>query len=103
VLPLVRGAEEQVEGLLEDQRMLVALDEDRFQRGEDLAAVADLDQLQRVHGVDNGAGADGKPRRAQRTGKADDVIGDVAGGGIEVIDGHRTSLRHSRAAVRPSW
>ena len=47
-LPFLGGAEEQREGLLEDQRVLVALDEDRLQRGVDVGAVADLDHLQRV-------------------------------------------------------
>jgi hypothetical protein len=97
VLPVFRGAEEQVEGLREDQRMLVALDEDRFQRGEDVGAVADLDHLQRVQRIDDRAGPDRNAGRAQRAGKADDVVGDLAGGGIEVIDGHGlASTSHAR-------
>ena len=87
MLPVLGGAEEQVERLREDQRMLVALDEDRLQRGVDVGAVADLDHLQRVQRVDDGAGADRNPGGAQRAGKADDVVGHVAGRGIEVIDG----------------
>ena len=79
VLPLFRGAEEQVEGLREDQRMLVALDEDRLQRGEDVGAVADVDHLQRVHGIDDRARPDRHAGRAQRAGKADDVVGHIAG------------------------
>ena len=82
VLPVLGGAEEQVEGLRENQRMLVALDEDRLQRGEDVGAVADLDHLQRVHGVDDSAGPDGNPGRPQRAGKADDVVGHLAGRGM---------------------
>ena len=62
VLPLLGGAEEQVEGLREDQRMLVALDEDRLQRGEDVGAVADVDHLQRVHGIDDRARPDRNAR-----------------------------------------
>ena len=99
VLPVFGGAEEQVEGLREDQHMLVALDEDRLQRGVDIGAVADLDHLQRVQGVDHRAWADRNPGRAQRAGKADDVVGHMPGRGIEVIDGgHRTiHFRHSGA------
>ena len=79
VLPVLGGAEEQVEGLREDQRVLVALDEDRLQRGEDIGAVADLDHLQRVQRIDHRARPDRNPGRAQRAGKADDVVGDQAG------------------------
>ena len=89
VLPFLGGAEEQVERLREDQRVLVALDEDRFQRGEDVGAVADLDHLQRVQRIDHGAGPDRNAGGAQRAGKADDVVGHLAGRGIEMIDGHR--------------
>ena len=89
VLPLFRGAEEQVEGLLEDQRMLVALDEDRLQRGEDVGAAADVDHLERVHGIDHGARPDRHAGRAQRAGKADDVVGELLGLlGRQVVDGH---------------
>ena len=94
VLPLLGGAEEQVEGLREDQSMLVALDEDRLQRGEDVGALADVDHLQRVHGIDDGAGTDRNPGRPQRAGKADDIVGHLAGRGREMIDGHR--IAHSR-------
>ena len=91
VLPVLGGAEEQVEGLREDQSMLVALDEDRLQRREHVGAVADLDHLQRVQGIDDGAGPDRNPGRAQRAGKADDVVGHLTGRGREMIDGHRTT------------
>ena len=89
MLPFLGGAKEQVEGLRKNQRMLMALDEDRLQRGEDVGAVADLDHLQRVHGVDDSTGPDGNAGRPQRPGKADDVVGHLAGRGREVIDGHR--------------
>ena len=79
MLPVLGGAEEQVEGLREDQRMLVALDEDRLQRGEDVGAVADLDHLQRVQRIDHRAGPDRNPGGAQRARKADDVVGHLAG------------------------
>jgi hypothetical protein len=87
VLPVFGGAKEQVEGLREDQHMFMPLDEDRFQRGVDIGAIADLDRLQRVECVDHRAGADRDAGRAQRAGEADDIVGHVAGGGIEVIDG----------------
>ena len=82
MLPVFGGAEEQVEGLREDQHMLVALDEDRLQRGVDVGAVADLDHLQRVQRIDDRAGTDGNPGRAQRAGKADDVVGHCPVGGL---------------------
>ena len=81
MLPLLGGAEEQVEGLREDQRMLVALDEDGLQRGEDVGAVADLDHLQRVQRIDHRTRPDRNPGRPQRAGKADDIVGDLAGWG----------------------
>ena len=68
--------------------MLVTLDEDRLQRGVDVGAVADLDHLQRIQRVDDGARSHGNAGRAQRAGKADDVVGHLARRGIEVIDGH---------------
>ena len=80
VLPVLGGAEEQVEGLRENQRMLVALDEDRLQGGEHVGAVADLDQAQRVQRIDHGARPDRNPGSAQRAGKADHVVRDQAGG-----------------------
>ena len=89
VLPFLGGAEEQVERLREDQRMLVALDEDGLQRGVDVGAVADLDHLQRVHRIDHRARPDRNPGRAQRAGKADDVVGDQAGRRDAVVErGH---------------
>jgi hypothetical protein len=96
VLPVLGGAEEQVERLRKNKRMLVALDEDRLQRGEDIAAVADLDHLQRVQRIDHGARPDRNPGRAQRAGEAYDVIGYLAGGARR---GHSriSSPRHSGA------
>src|SRR5689334_24788376 len=75
--------------------MLTALDENRFQRREDVATIADLDQLQRVHGVDDSARSDRHPRRAQGAGKAHDVVGDVAGWRCQMIDGHRPHSIHT--------
>ena len=69
--------------------MLVAFDEDRFQRGIDVSALADLDQPQRVHGIDHRAGAERNAGGPQRARKADDVVGHVACRRIEVIDGGR--------------
>ena len=74
VLPVLGGAEEQVERLREDQRMFMPLDEDRLQRREHVGAVADLDHLQRVQGVDDRAGPDRNPGRAQRPSEVDDVV-----------------------------
>ena len=89
VLPLFRRAEEQVEGLFEDQRMLVALDEDRLQRGEDVGAVADVDHLERAHGIDDRTRPDRHARRTQRTGEADDIVGELLGLlRRKVVDGH---------------
>src|SRR3954451_21898472 len=68
--------------------MLVALDEDRFQRGEDVGAVADIDYAQRVERVDHCARPDRNAGGPQRTGKADDVVRHQAGRWIEVVDGH---------------
>ena len=76
-----------IERLREDQHMLVTFDEDRFQRGVDVGAVAYLDHLQRVQGVDHGARADRNAGCAQCAGEADDIVGHVAGWRIEVIDG----------------
>src|SRR5947207_5733709 len=61
--------------------MLMTLDEDRFQRGEDVGAVADIDDPERLQCVDHSTRADRNAGGAQRAGKADDVIGDKAGGG----------------------
>jgi hypothetical protein len=99
VLPVFGGAEEQVEGLCEDQCVLVTLDKDRLQRGVDIGAIADLDHLQRVERIDHGAGTDRDAGRAECAGEADDIVGHVAGRGIEVIDGgHETNFfRHSGA------
>ncbi len=85
MLPVLGGAEEKIKRLRENQRMLVALDEDRFKGGEHIGAVADLDQAQRLQCIDDSAGPDRNPGRAQRAGKADDVVGDQAGDG----GGHR--------------
>src|SRR5271167_540716 len=79
--------------------MFVALDEDRLQRREHIGAAADLDHLERVHGVDDGAGPNRDSGRAQRAGKADDVVGHLTGRGREMIDGHWTT----RFATRPSF
>jgi hypothetical protein len=65
----------------------MALDEDRLQRRVDIGAVADLDNLQCIERIDDGARADGNPGGTQRTRKADNVVGHVAGRGIEVVDG----------------
>ena len=67
--------------------MFMPLDEDRFQRGVDVGAVADLDHLQRVQRIDHRARSDRQPGRPQRAGKADHVVGHLPGRGIEVIDG----------------
>ena len=95
MLPVLGGAEEQVERLREDQRVLVARDEDRFKRGIDIGAVADLDHLQRIHRIDDRAGADRNPGGTQRPGKADHVVGDQPGGGS---GGGRGHLRFPNAA-----
>ncbi|MGC0326873.1 hypothetical protein ABIG06_007502 [Bradyrhizobium sp. USDA 326] len=100
VLPFLRGAEEQVEGLLEDQRMFVALDEDRLQRGEDVGAVADVNHLERIHGIDHRARPDGNAGGTQRAGEADDVVGELLGllrG--KVVDGHGSILAPSFRGV----
>ena len=59
--------------------MLVALDEDRLKRREHIGAVADLDKLNRIHGVNRSTRPDRNACGAQRTGKADDVVGCPAG------------------------
>jgi hypothetical protein len=99
VLPLLGGAEEQGERLREDQRMLAALDENRFQRRENIGAVADVHHLQRVHGVDHGAWPDRNPGRTQGARKTDDVVGHLTGRRREMIDGHRIHSRHSGACA----
>ena len=79
MLPFLGGAKEQIERLREYQRMFVALDEHRFQGGEDIGAVADLDHPQRIQRIDHRARPDRHPGGAQRAGKADDVVGDQTG------------------------
>ncbi len=81
VLPVFGGAEEQIERLREYQRMLMALDENGLQRGEDIGAVTDIDHPQRFQRIDDSAGPDRNPGGAQRAGKAYDVVGDQAGDG----------------------
>ncbi len=81
MLPLLGGSKKQVERLREDQCMLVALDEDGLKGGVDIGAVADLDHLQRIQRVDHRTRPDRHPGRPQRAGKADDIVGDQAGGG----------------------
>ncbi len=89
MLPVLGGAEEQLKGLREDQHVFMPLDEDRLQRGVDVGAVADLDHLQRIEGIDHRTGPDRNAGGAQRAGKADDVVGHLARWRIEVIDvGH---------------
>jgi len=79
LLPFVGGTEEQVEGLRKNQRVLAALDEDRLKRREHIGAVADIDELNRIHRVDRSARPDRNACGAQRTGKADNVISRPAG------------------------
>ena len=62
-----------------------------------VSAVADLDHLQRLQRIDDSTGPDRNPGSAPRAGKADHVVGHLAGRGIEVIDGHRT---HSHSGAR---
>jgi len=94
----------QVEGLGKDQRMLVTLDEDGFQRGVDVSAVADLDHLQRIQGVDDRTRPNRNAGGAQRTGKADDVVGHLAGGRVEVVDrGHWTNSLTEGGAPPLPW
>ena len=88
VLPVFGRAEEKIEGLRENQRVLVTLDENGLQRGEDIGAIADLDHLQGVQGIDDSTGADRNSGRAQRTGKADDVVRDQAGRWLSGRRGH---------------
>ena len=59
--------------------MLVALDEDRLKRRKYIGAVADIDELDRVHRIDDGARPDRNACGAQRPGKADDVVGRSTG------------------------
>ena len=67
-------APENVEGLMEDQIMLVLLHEDRMQGGAEILAVADARHLHRAHGVERCARAHRQPRRPQRAGEIEDVL-----------------------------
>src|SRR5207237_3346242 len=101
-LPILGRAEEQVERLRENQRMLMTVDENRFQRGEDVGAVADFDHLQCIQRVDDSAGPYRNASGAERTGKADDVIGDQAGSGRDMIYSHRTTWLRPFADAVPA-
>ncbi|MGY3468471.1 hypothetical protein ACVW0I_005342 [Bradyrhizobium sp. LM6.11] len=61
--------------------------------GEDVGAVADVDYLERAHGIDNGARPDRHARRTQCAGEADDIVGELLGLlRCQVIDGHGSVL-----------
>ena len=72
--------------------LIVRVLQEGLQRGEDIGAVADLDYLQRIQGVDDRTWPDRNSGRAQRAGKADDVVGDLTGFRREMIDGHQKIL-----------
>ena len=79
LVPILHRAEKYLERLRKDRRVLVALDEHAFQRGEHVRTVVEADDLQRLQRVDGRAGPDRHAGGAQRPRKADDVVGDDAG------------------------
>jgi hypothetical protein len=91
VLPVFRRAEEQVERLRKYHDMLATLDEDRFQRGEHVGTMPDLDDPQRVERIDDRPWPDRQSRGSQCARETDDVVGDAAGRRIEMIDRHEAA------------
>ena len=87
-LPFLGSAKEQIEDLGKDQRMIAARHENRSERCEDVRTLSDLDQAQGVQRVDHRARPDRKASSAQHARKADDIVCDLSGRRIEMIDSH---------------
>ena len=71
-------APENIEGLMEDQIMLVLLHQDCVQGGAEILAGADARHLHRAHRVQRRARAHRQPRRPQRAGEIEDVLRQAA-------------------------
>ena len=75
LLDIAALAEENAEGLIEQNRMLVPLHEHRVQRPVEILAVADLRDLHGFQRIEHGAGPDRNAGRAQRAREVEDVFG----------------------------
>jgi hypothetical protein len=80
LVPVLHGTEEDLECLREDQRMLASLHEHRFQRGVDVVATGNADDLQGVHRINDRARSDREAGGPQGAAEADDVVGNDACG-----------------------
>ena len=74
LLDIAALAEENAEGLVEQQRVLVSLHEHRVQRPVEILAVADMRNVKRLQRVKHRARPDGEARRAQRAREVEDVF-----------------------------
>ena len=77
-------AEEDAEGLVEQDRVLVPLHEHRVQRPIEVLAVADARHLHGLERIEHGARADRNAGRAQRAREVEDVLGEAALGTARV-------------------
>ena len=71
-------AEEDAEGLVEQNRVLVPLHEHGMQRPVEVVAIADARHLQGFQRIEHRAGPDRHAGRAQRTREVEDVLGEAA-------------------------
>ena len=78
LIDIAAAAEEDAEGLIENERMLVALHEYRVQRPVKILAGADTGRLHRFECIDHRTGPDRNAGRAQRAGEVEDIFGEPA-------------------------
>ena len=78
LLDIAALAEENAEGLVEQNRVLVPLHEHRVQRPVEILAVADARDAERLQRVEHRAGPDRNAGRAQRAREVEDVFGEAA-------------------------
>jgi len=72
-------AKEDAKRLIEDERVLVALHQNRVQRPIEIFARPDTRGLDRGERIHDRSGPDRNAGRAQRAGEVDDVFGETAG------------------------
>ena len=72
-------APEDMEGLVEDRPLILAVDEDRMQRPVEIVAALDAHGLHRPQRLDHPARPDGQPRGPQGAGEEHEVLEEPAG------------------------